>query len=48
MLRKVRTVFVLLLVFSFSATLMGNESAKNYFPQQLEVSGYTKTKMETN
>ncbi len=32
MLNKVRTIFILLLVFSFSATLMGNETVSKYFP----------------
>ena len=32
MLKKIRSVFVLLFVFGFSATLMGNETAKTYFP----------------
>lgn len=32
MLKKIRSIFVLLFIFSFSATLMGNEWANYYFP----------------
>ncbi len=32
MLKKIRAVFVFLFVFSCSTTLMGNETAKTYFP----------------
>ena len=32
MLKKIRSVFVFLFVFSCSTTLMGNETAKTYFP----------------
>ena len=32
MLKKMRSIFVLLFIFSFSATLMGNEWANYYFP----------------
>lgn len=32
MLKKIRSVFVCLFVFSCSTTLMGNETAKTYFP----------------
>ena len=32
MLKKIRSIFVLLLIFGFSATLMGNEWANYYFP----------------
>ena len=35
MLKRLRVVFILLFVFSFSATLLGNETAKNYFPSTL-------------
>lgn len=36
MLKKNRSAFVLLLVFGFSATLMGNEWANYYFPDVLD------------
>jgi hypothetical protein len=36
MLKKMRSVFVLLFIFSFSATLMGNEWANYYFPDALD------------
>lgn len=32
MLKKIRSIFVLLFIFGFSATLMGNEWANYYFP----------------
>lgn len=32
MSKKIRSVFVFLFVFSYSTTLMGNETAKTYFP----------------
>ena len=35
MLKKMRSVFVLLFIFGFSATLMGNEWANYYFPDAL-------------
>ena len=35
MLKKMRSVFVLLFIFSFSATLMGNEWANYYFPDAI-------------
>ena len=35
MLKKFRSAFVLLLIFGFSATLMGNEWANYYFPDTL-------------
>ena len=35
MLKKIRSAFVLLFVFSLSATLMGNEWANYYFPDAL-------------
>ena len=36
MLKKMRSVFVLLCIFGFSATLMGNEWANYYFPDALD------------
>ena len=36
MLKKMRSVFVLLFIFGFSATLMGNEWANYYFPDTLD------------
>ena len=36
MLKKMRSVFVLLLIFGFSTTLMGNEWANYYFPDALD------------
>ena len=36
MLKKMRSVFVLLFIFGFSATLMGNEWANYYFPDALD------------
>ena len=36
MLKKMRPVFVLLLIFGFSTTLMGNEWANYYFPDALD------------
>ena len=38
MLKKMRSVFVLLFIFGFSATLMGNEWANYYFPDALDSS----------
>ena len=35
MLKKIQTVFVFLFIFCCSATLMGNETAKTYFPGTL-------------
>ena len=35
MLKKIRSIFILLLVFSFSAVSMGNEWANYYFPDTL-------------
>ena len=35
MLIRVRTIFILMFVFSFSVVLMGNEPANNYFPGTL-------------
>ena len=35
MLNKLFTILILLLVFSFSSTLLGNETAKKYFPSTL-------------
>lgn len=36
MLKKMRSVFVLLFIFGFSTTLMGNEWANYYFPDALD------------
>ena len=36
MLKKIQSVFVLLFIFGFSATLMGNEWANYYFPDALD------------
>ena len=36
MVKKMRSVFVLLCIFGFSATLMGNEWANYYFPDALD------------
>ncbi|MDE0401081.1 MAG: hypothetical protein OXL96_25075 [Candidatus Poribacteria bacterium] len=36
MLKKMRSIFVLLFIFGFSATLMGNEWANYYFPDALD------------